>query len=179
MEHARYFQYTFTTAVTVFVNNSELLRLVTFSPFSNQHRNSGLYRKLVPLIFKSIIERVFLTPELAGLLCMGIFVNIHMVVILLSAKISTLLKFKQCLKVAKVKGANARNHFCNSCISCLLTLGTLLSLTTVAMNFPYSLSSHYTAAVNISSTIFNYKASLFVFDATAPRGPWPPHSRVF
>jgi hypothetical protein len=76
---------------------------------------------------------------------MGIFVNIHTVVILRSSTIATLLKFKQCLKVAEVKGANARNHFCNSCISCLLTVGTLLSPTTVARNFPYTLSSYNTA----------------------------------
>ena len=67
---------------------------------------------------------------------MGIFVNIHVIVILRLATIATLLKFKQCLKVAKVKGANARNHFCNSCISRLLTVETSLSLTTVVRNFP-------------------------------------------
>jgi hypothetical protein len=145
MEHARYFQHTFTTSVNVFVHNSELLRLLTFCLFSNQHRSSGLNRKLRPVIFKSIIERFFLTPELAGQLCMGILVNVHVVVIPRSATIATLLKFKQCLKVAKVKGANARNHFCNSCISCLLTVGTLLSLTTVARNFPYTLPSYNTA----------------------------------
>jgi hypothetical protein len=68
MEHARYFQYNFTTSVTVFVHNSELLKLLTFCLFSTQHRSSGLNRKLRPLIFKSIIERIFLTHELAGLL---------------------------------------------------------------------------------------------------------------
>jgi len=36
VEHTRYFQYTF-TSVTVFVHNSELLRLLTFCLFSTQN----------------------------------------------------------------------------------------------------------------------------------------------
>jgi len=111
-----------------------------------------LNRKLRPLIFKSIIERIFLPPELAGLL----------------------LKFKQCLKVAKVKGTNAINQFCNSCISRLLTAGTLLSVTIVARILPYTLHITVLRAVNISSAIFNYMASSFVFGATAPSGVGPP-----